>query len=109
MASITINWVTYSWRNVQVSNNKIIIDWVEKEVNEKTISIHIEWDIVSLNADQCNTISIVWNPSNISTMSGDVDVSWQVLGSISTMSWDVKCGDISGSVSTMSWDIRNKK
>jgi hypothetical protein len=45
----------------------------------------------------------------ISTQSGDVEVTGNVDGSISTMSNDVDCENVNSLVSTMSGNIKHKK
>ena len=110
---VIINGVSYSGNNVTVCRNKVIIDGVEvtdkNAIDGKIINITIDSPVDKLHVDACESIKIIGNVGDVSTLSGDVDIEGSVSGSVKTMSGDVDCGAISGSVTTMSGDIKTRK
>lgn len=125
---ININGRTYSGNNIQISNNRVIIDGKDvtgDHKDEKVINISVEGNIESLDVGYCQKISVKGDCGRVKSASGDVkitgnvtgDVSAQsgeieiggnVGGSVSTQTGDVKCGTVSGSVKTTTGDIRHK-
>ncbi|WP_084659725.1 hypothetical protein [Vibrio sonorensis] len=103
---ISINGTTHitSGRSITVSNGKVIIDGKDVTPETKEISILIEGDVESLQADACDVIDVKGNVGKIITQSGDVRCG-EVGRSVTTMSGDVFCGGVSGGVTTMSGDI----
>lgn len=106
---ITINGNTFSGSNIIVTNGKVIINGKDVTPDSKEINISVVGNIEQLKVDACNKVYVEGNVQSISTQSGDVEVSGDVDGSISTMSGDVDCGHVKGSVSTMSGDIKHKR
>lgn len=108
MSIITINGNTFSGSNIIVTNGKVLINGKDVTPDSKEINISVVGNIEQLKVDACNKVSVEGNVQSISTKSGDVEVSGDVDGSISTMSGDVDCGHVKGSVSTMSGDVKHR-
>lgn len=103
---ININGKTYVWDNVVVTNGKIIIDGKAVDTEDsKEITIEVTGNIDTLSVDACNTVSIWWDAWSVKTMSGDVEVKWDIKWNAKTMSWDIDCNVLLWAASTMSWDI----
>ncbi len=107
MNTITVNGKTYVGRSINISQWRVVIDGVDATDDAKNISIIVNGNLDILHCDACNTISVTWDAGKVDTMSGDVDIKWQVSGSVKTMSGDVTCWTVGGSVTTMSWDINH--
>lgn len=93
-------------RNVSVINGRVIVDGKDLTPEEKVINIEVTGNIDLLSADACTQISVKGDVKTVKTMSGDVDISGNVNGSVSTMSGDVTAQKIEGNASSMSGDIR---
>lgn len=102
---IQINGKVYQGNSISIKNGNIIIDGNKVETDEKQISISVDGNIESIDADCCERIEVTGNSGKISTMSGDVRIGGDVNGSIKTMSGDVRCGNVTGSVDTLSGDV----
>lgn len=109
MATITINNKTYVGNSITITNGKVIIDGKDTTPDAKEINISVDGNIEELNVDACNKVFVNGSVGDIRTQSGDVDVSGDVSGMISTMSGDVKCGNVGGKISTMSGDVKHRK
>ncbi len=109
MCTITINGNIYSGNSIVVTNGKVIINGKDVTPDSKEINISVVGDIEQLKVDACNKVSVEGSVKSISTLSGDVEVSGDVDGSISTMSGDVDCGHVQGSISTMSGDVKHRR
>lgn len=107
MSTININGRKFEGNNITIKNNKVYVDGKDMTPEEKQISIVVEGDVLDINADNCEVITIHGEVRSIKTMSGDVKCG-NVNGSVSTMSGDVTCGNIAGGVKTMSGDIFNR-
>lgn len=99
--------VCISCGTLDVRNGRVFIDGKEIDIDkdQKVINIEITGDVKSLIVDSCDKVTVGGNVERIGTVSGDVRVGGDVGGSISTVSGDVRCGEIAGSVSTVSGDI----
>ncbi len=107
---IKINNMNFFGRNINITNNKIIIDGVDVSSNfknDKEINISIVGDINDLSVDSCNKIKITGNANKVKTMSGDISCS-DVNGDVTTTSGDIVCGNINSSATTVSGDIKAK-
>jgi hypothetical protein len=106
MSIISINGKTFKGENISISNGNIVINGKKVDVeDQKEINIQIKGDIDKLSVDHCNRLTVEGNANNIQTQSGDVEISGDVSGNVSTMSGDVVSDKIGGNVSTMSGDI----
>jgi len=113
--SMNINGTSYSFsgRNVSIQGNRVIVNGVDvtnlADIDAKEITIIIESPIDSIDVDHCHRIDVK-SCHKVKTMSGDVNCSGDIRGSVKTMSGDVQAdGDIKGSVNTMSGDIRGNR
>jgi hypothetical protein len=123
----TISSKSISGRNIQIVNNRIVVDGndiTDQYKDQKVINIQVDGDVQTLEADGANQvtingsvgsaksgvgdISITGNCGPVVNGSGDVKVGGGVAGNIQTGSGDVSCGEVSGSVKTGSGDINTK-
>ncbi|MCA7889661.1 hypothetical protein LGM58_41510 [Burkholderia contaminans] len=104
--TIKINGITITGgKAVTVRGGRVIVDGKEVEVGDaKQINIEIHGGVDQVSADSCDSITVNGSAMHVSTMSGDVRCG-DVSGSVKTMSGDVHCGSVAGDVSTMSGDI----
>lgn len=104
---IKINGVTISGTHncVTVINGKIIVDGKDLTPNENEITIEVIGNIDKLEVDTARAILARGDVTSCKTLSADVEVSGNILGSVSTMSGNVSCRNIEGNVSTMSGNI----
>ena len=110
MSSVTINGVTYSGRNVVITNGKVMIDGVNNTPNDKVINITVTGDINELSVDACELVAIVGNiGGSVKTVSGDISIDGNVTGDIKTVSGDVKSNDVGGKITTVSGDVKHRK
>jgi hypothetical protein len=107
MGIITINGVTFTGNNVNIVNNKVIIDGKEAVIPEaKEISITINGNIESLKSGS-GKVTVTGEVETISTGSGDVTILNGDVRTVTTMSGGVKInGNVKGNVTTMSGDVR---
>lgn len=105
---IRINNKTFKGKSITITDNKVIIDGKDVTPDAKAINIVIEDSIDSINADNCESITVYGDCHSVQTMSGDVECR-NITGNVKTMSGDVDAHNISGSVQTMSGDIKTKK
>jgi len=108
MSIITINGKVYHGNSVSVTGNQVIIDGVKQDIpDEKNVTISIEGDVNMLSVDTCNKVSVTGTVGTLKTMSGDVKCG-DVEGDVKTMSGDVKCKSVAGKIKTMSGDISKR-
>lgn len=104
MATMHINGVTYTGKNITVSNGRVVIDGKDVTPNTKQINIAVDGNVDNLKVDQCNKVVVNGSCEKVETMSGDVECG-PVNSYVKTMSGDVKCGRVVGDVTTMSGDV----
>lgn len=104
--TIKINGITIiGGKNVTVRSGRVIVDGKKVETGDaKQINIEIHGGVEHISADTCDSITVNGTAGHVSTMSGDVRCG-DVSGSVKTMSGDVHCASVAGKVSTMSGDI----
>lgn len=105
--SIVIGNKSFVGRNVTISNNKIIIDGIDitdQLPDQKKYEIIVTGDVDKIECDVCDKITVNGNVESLSTLSGNVECH-DVTNSIQTQSGDVECGNIGGNVTTMSGDV----
>jgi hypothetical protein len=104
---IVINGKKYTGNNISVTCGRVIIDGkdVSLDENDKVINIQVNGNVEKLSVDACEQVTVTGSAGTVSTLSGDVKCG-DVSGSVQTMSGDVKCGNIAGSVTTMSGDVK---
>ena len=108
MGTISINGVNYSGNNIVISNGKVVINGKDVTPDSKEINIKVEGNIDKSVVDSCNKVEVTGDISDIKTQSGDINISGNVNGSVSTMSGDIDCGNVGGSIKTMSGDIKHR-
>lgn len=105
---IKINGKTYFGNNIQVSNNKVIIDGVDvtgDHKDSKEISIQVEGNIDTLSVDYAKTVLVNGNVNSLKSGSGDVECK-DVTGNLKTGSGDIECGNVGGGIETGSGDVK---
>jgi hypothetical protein len=104
--SVTIGGRIFKGRDISINNGKVTIDGKDQYgdlVGDINIEVHGDVESIENSSGQVTAVKV----GSISTASGDVECG-DVSGSVSTMSGDVGCGFVSGSVSTMSGDINQE-
>jgi hypothetical protein len=108
MATITINGVTYSGKNVSVRNGHVSIDGKESDTaGAPRVTIEVHGDIETFQCDSCDTASIHGDVGSVTTASGNVHCG-DVSGSVRTASGNVSCRDIGGNVTTASGNVSRR-
>lgn len=104
MATMHINGLTYTGKNITVSNGRVVIDGKDVTPDTKQISIAVDGNVGTLKVDQCDKVAVNGSCEKVETMSGAVECG-PVNGGVKTMSGDVKCGRVVGDVTTMFGDV----
>lgn len=107
--TIVINGTTYSGNNVQISNDKIVIDGevMSGHSKERTLNIVIEGSIETLSTVSGDIKVNGPVGESITSVSGDINIAGNVIGNIKSTSGDVLIhGSHDGSIKTVSGDIR---
>lgn len=105
MGRISINGIVVaSGKNISVINGKVMVDGKDVTPETKNIVIQVQGDVNALSVDACSTVQVSGNAGTVSTVSGDIECG-NVSGSVSTVSGDVQCKDVGGSVSSISGDV----
>ncbi len=109
-SKVIVNGRVYNIKgNITIENGKMLVngkpieDW--EKSGEREINITIEGDMIDLQVDCCNAVTVNGDVKNVHAGSGDVNISGCVRGSVNTASGDVRCGDIEDGVSTASGDV----
>lgn len=93
--------------SVIINGRKILVDGKELSLEEQFSEVHIsvqgDVEMVDGEFDTLTAKSV----GSITTASGDINCG-DVSGSVTSMSGDIRCGNVGGSVSTMSGDIRRR-
>jgi hypothetical protein len=105
MAQITINDRTVIGGSISITNGRVIIDGVDCTPDMKNINISIVGDVKEVKVGVCNSLKIEGNVNYIQTTSGDVDISGDVNGPVSSTTGDIDCGNVAGNASSTSGDI----
>lgn len=106
-SSIRINNNTYSGKNIQIINGKVIVDGQDVTPVEKEIYITVDGPVQNLKVDACSTITINGDVETVETGSGDVSCG-NVKTDVTTGSGDVECKEIGGSVRTGSGNVKTE-
>lgn len=88
-----------------VNNSQIIINGVDVTPNDKVINISVEGNLDVLDVSVANQININGDVNSLTSVSGDVNVTGIVKGSLRTTSGDIECGNIGGDVNSTSGNI----
>ncbi len=109
MNSITINGKTIvlsGGSSVQILNGNVIVNGQNVTPEGKDIRIEIHGNVERLDVDACNQVTVSGSVQKLSTVSGDVKCG-DVAGSVQTTSGDVRCKAVRGSVTTVSGDVES--
>lgn len=104
-ATVVVNGRSYHGANVSIRNGKVTVDGVVQDdelVGEVHVTVNGDIEKLEVGAGAVTA----HNVGSVTSQSGDVSCG-DVSGSVSSMSGDVTCGAVGGSVSSMSGDIRN--
>lgn len=107
--TININGKTYRGNNVSIINGRVMIDGkdVTSQAPGPRIDIVVHGNLDSLQVDCCDKVKVDGAVGTLSTVSGDVTCG-DVDGDVSSVSGDVACGSVQGNISTVSGDIRRR-
>ena len=114
MSTVIINGKKYAFNgsNVNITNGKIYVDgklFNGEENTEKVVNITVVGDVNSIK-NECGEVKVTGNVSgDVSTMSGDIDIANGVGGNVTSTSGDIKCGNVAGNVKTVSGDVNCSK
>ena len=108
-ATITLNGVSYSGKNITITNGNIQIDG--KPVNDKglrALNISVEGNVKTLTFSTCNRCTINGSVVNVKSSSGDIEIAGNCEGDVTTSSGDVTIGGhMNGDATTSSGDINS--
>jgi hypothetical protein len=108
MATITINGVTYTGDNVSVRNGRVTIDGKETDTADAPrITIEVHGNVSTFECDRCDTASIHGDVGSVTTASGNVQCG-DVRGSVQTASGNVNCRDVGGDVRTVAGNVNRR-
>ena len=105
-SKVVINDISYSGRNVNIVNGKVVVDGEEQNELIGDVTIIIQGDCDELET-AIGDITVEGSVGSIATQTGDVTCG-DVDGDVNTMSGDVRCSAVTGKISTMSGDVRVK-
>ena len=110
MASITINGTTYTAANsITIKNGKITLDGKDATPGDaKHIVIAVNGNINQIQADHVNSFQIYGEVGSIDTVSGDVKCG-NVANFVNTVSGDIDCDVVNGNAKTVSGDISSRR
>ena len=105
MCKIKINDNIYQGDSIEVINGKVVIDDKDVTPDSKEINIYVEGNVEILEVVACNKISVVGDVKTISAQSGDIHVTGNIEGAISTKSGNVRCSKVQGAISTTTGNV----
>lgn len=107
MATITVNGKSVSGTSIRVNNGKIFVDGQEMTPHSKVITIQVQGDINLIDVSACDSIHVSGTVGTIRTMSGNVRCGG-VTNSVETMSGNIDCGSVGESATSMSGSVRRR-
>lgn len=100
---INISGNVFKGKHVHIIDNKVIIDGVTQDIElSTTINITVQGDVGRMENKHGKVTA--QNVGSVTTQTGDVNCG-NVDGSVRTMSGDIFCKKIGGSATTMSGNI----
>lgn len=107
-ASIMIGGHTFTGKNIKLDEKNIIVDDVtqEEKVDEREIVIHVNGDVESITTDSGDVHAR--QVGTITSESGDVACG-DVSGDVTSSYGDISCGKVGGDVSSNAGDVSYKK
>lgn len=106
-ANLTLNGVSYSGRNISVTNGRVVIDGRDVTAaadSQSKLVIEVKGDLEHLEVGSCASVTIAGAVGSVSTASGDVHCG-DVGGRVSAVSGDIYCCNVTGDVESVSGDI----
>jgi len=105
---ITINGKTYTGNNIQVINNKVIIDGVDisNDIDAKEINITVQGNLGVLEVDHAKLVEIHGDINILNNGSGDVKCQ-NINGSVKSGSGNISSSSIGGNVQTGSGNVKS--
>lgn len=100
---VTIDGKTFTGRNVQINNNKVVVDGVTQDgelVGDITVTVHGDVETLSNTNGKVNAVNV----GSVTTTNGDVTCQ-TVKGNVRTTNGDVKSRIVGGTVNTVNGDI----
>ena len=98
--------------NVSINGNRVMVNGnLVKDFNEvkqKTIYVIVNGDVGNLEVSCCEKVEVKGTVKSVKTQSGDVYVTGDVEGNLTSTSGDVECGNVGCNVTTTSGDVRCK-
>lgn len=109
-STVTINGVTVSGtaKSIVIKNGRVIFDGKDVTPDSKEINIVINGNVEELSVDAANKVTITGSAASVKTMSGNIDVGGDVHGNVSSMSGNIKSGNVAGSAKTTSGNISKR-
>lgn len=107
--TIVINGTTYSGNNIQISNDKVVIDGqvMSGHSGERTLNIVVEGSVETLSTVSGDIQVNGPVGDSITSVSGDINIAGNVIGDIKSTSGDVTIhGSHEGPIKTVSGDVR---
>lgn len=111
MGTVSLNGKTVkvSGSNISVINGKIYSDDKLIELPEqKTIDITVEGDVQTLKVDACDQVTINGNCENVEAGTGNVKITGDVHGDVTTDTGNITCGNVGGNCETYVGNINRK-
>ena len=94
--------------SVSIINGKVRVNGKQisnlDEIQDKEVNISIS-GVQNLEVDYCTQVNLTGNAKSVRTQSGDIQISGNVDGDVSSMSGGISCGDVAGNVRTASGDV----
>ena len=107
MAQIRINNQNYTGDNIIIDNNKIVIDNVVTQINDKIINISIVGNVDSLRVASCETLTVNGDIKTLDSTSGNIKCN-NITGNVECISGNITTKSIGGNVKTISGNIIKK-
>lgn len=105
---ITINGVSFSGNNIQIINDKVIVDGKDLTPETKEINIVVDGDLIG-NLEFHNGKAEIKGGvhKSVKSHNGDIKIGSVVGGDVSSHNGNIECGHISGSVKTKNGNIKH--
>jgi hypothetical protein len=101
--------VTTGANSIVIKNGKVFVDGKDVTPDAKTITIQVTGSVQNLQCDTCATVTVKGNAGDVSSVSGDLNITGNVTGSATSTSGDIDVGgSVSGNVRTVSGDIKKR-
>ncbi len=109
-SSVTINGKTYKGNNLNIINNKVIIDGVEQDdiLSGPTVEVMVNGNCGDITTEN-GVVKVSGNSKNIKTHNGAVTIDNNIQGDVKTHNGNVYAkGDIAGNCKTHNGNINSR-